>query len=197
MNNSIKTKIIDEFTSIYMNKIKKSWRLLLAIGIFFIVVGSISIFKSLITTIVSIYILGFVLLFSGIGYTIYSFRFWKDNWPKFYQYFILSIVYLAAGIILIQDPIRSSFPLTIFIAIFYMFVGLWRCLTAFQSKMPKSMLELLGGILAFIFGFLIWMKWPTSSLWVIGLFVGIDILLTGIYFVTLSLFARKLILAGD
>ncbi len=192
----MESKIINDFNPVYISKIKKGWRWLLAMGISFIIIGGISIFKFLTTTIVSLYILGFVIMFSGIGYAIYSFKFWKYNWAKFSQYLILGIIYIVASFVIIQDPLRSAFPITIFIAVFYMVVGVWRTISSFRFRLPRAFLEFLGGIIALIFGILIWLEWPSSSLWVIGLFVGIDIILTGIYFTALSLFAKKLITSG-
>jgi uncharacterized membrane protein HdeD (DUF308 family) len=41
-------------------------------------------------------------------------------------------------------------------------------------------------------GIMIWRQWPYSGLWVIGLFVGIEMLLNGWSLVMLSLTGRKL-----
>ena len=40
-------------------------------------------------------------------------------------------------------------------------------------------------------GALIWEQWPEAALWVIGLFVGIDLIFTGWTWVMLSLAVRK------
>jgi uncharacterized membrane protein HdeD (DUF308 family) len=49
---------------------------------------------------------------------------------------------------------------------------------------------LLNGVVNLILGVLIWRKWPESSLWVIGLFLGIDLLFHGWSCVILALTAR-------
>ena len=38
---------------------------------------------------------------------------------------------------------------------------------------------LLNGIITLVLGILIWQEWPQAAYWVIGLFVGIDMLLDG------------------
>jgi len=38
---------------------------------------------------------------------------------------------------------------------------------------------LAGGAINLILGILIWQQWPEAALWVIGLFVGIDLIFTG------------------
>jgi uncharacterized membrane protein HdeD (DUF308 family) len=41
-------------------------------------------------------------------------------------------------------------------------------------------------------GVLIWAHWPASAFWVIGLFIGVDLLLTGWWFITLTLLSRRI-----
>jgi uncharacterized membrane protein HdeD (DUF308 family) len=46
---------------------------------------------------------------------------------------------------------------------------------------------LLGGLIDVLLGVLIWMQWPLSGLWVIGLFVGISMIYNGWTWVLLGL----------
>ena len=55
---------------------------------------------------------------------------------------------------------------------------------------------LIGGIINLTLGIMIWMQWPEASLWVIGLFIGIDLIFTGWTWVMLALSVRKLGLPG-
>ena len=43
-----------------------------------------------------------------------------------------------------------------------------------------------------LLGILIWVQWPVSGLWVIGLFVGIDMIFAGTWLTMLALTARRL-----
>jgi uncharacterized membrane protein HdeD (DUF308 family) len=49
---------------------------------------------------------------------------------------------------------------------------------------------LLNGVVDLFLGVFIWREWPGSSLWVIGLFVGIDLLLHGWSWIFLALSAK-------
>jgi uncharacterized membrane protein HdeD (DUF308 family) len=51
---------------------------------------------------------------------------------------------------------------------------------------------LAGGIIDLILGVLIWQEWPASALWVISLFVGIDLLFRGINWIALGVALRSL-----
>lgn len=184
--------LVSKFNPFYLGKIKKSWQWLMAIGISLLALGSIAIIKSITTTLVSLYIVGFILFGTGIAYLLYCFKFWWTNWVKFSQYFLLGLLYFIAGLLIMNDPLGTAFPLTAFLAVFYMFIGVWRLIMAFQFPLPRSAVEMFVGILNLILGILIWRHWPSASLWVIGLFVGIDIIFIGVFFISLSLFAKSL-----
>ena len=49
---------------------------------------------------------------------------------------------------------------------------------------------LLNGVVSVILGAGIWREWPLSGLWVIGLFVGIEMLFGGLSWVMLGLAVR-------
>ena len=51
---------------------------------------------------------------------------------------------------------------------------------------------LFNGIITLILGIIIWRQWPVSGLWVIGLFIGIDLIISGWAWVMLSFAARQI-----
>ena len=56
---------------------------------------------------------------------------------------------------------------------------------------------LVSGIITLLLGLMIWNEWPLSGVWVIGLFVGIDMFFYGGWFVSLALAVRTLGRAQD
>jgi uncharacterized membrane protein HdeD (DUF308 family) len=53
---------------------------------------------------------------------------------------------------------------------------------------------LVSSLFAVILG-VIWIIWPVTAAWVLGLFVGLDILITGVILISLALSFRKKSLA--
>ena len=49
----------------------------------------------------------------------------------------------------------------------------------------------MNGTITLLLGLLIQKQWPLSGLWVIGLFVGIDLIFNGWAWIALSLVLRK------
>jgi uncharacterized membrane protein HdeD (DUF308 family) len=78
------------------------------------------------------------------------------------------------------------------IAMFLVFEGVFRIVAALVARYPHSGWVLFNGVITLLLGVMIWRRWPYSGLWVIGLFVGIEMLLNGWSLVMLSLAGRKL-----
>ena len=49
-----------------------------------------------------------------------------------------------------------------------------------------------GGVLNLVLGLMIWQQWPVSGFWVIGLFVGIDMIFNGWTWIMLALRLKQL-----
>jgi len=72
--------------------------------------------------------------------------------------------------------------------------GVCEIVTYFRLKNEQaSGWMLFNGIVALILGALIWLHWPSSSVWAIGTLVGVNLLLTGITRLMVGLTGRRLI----
>jgi uncharacterized membrane protein HdeD (DUF308 family) len=65
--------------------------------------------------------------------------------------------------------------------------GLFRIILALSERFQGRWWVLVNGIVTLVLGILIWREWPESALWVIGLFVGIDMLFAGWSWVMLAM----------
>lgn len=71
--------------------------------------------------------------------------------------------------------------------------GVFEVITAFQIRPePNWGWTLFSGMMLIILGILILYKWPFSAAWVLGLFAGINFLLTGVWMIALSLPSRRI-----
>jgi uncharacterized membrane protein HdeD (DUF308 family) len=86
----------------------------------------------------------------------------------------------------------TAVALTLLIAMFLVFSGIFRIVVAVIVRFQNWGWLLLSGAINLLLGISIWQEWPLSGLWVIGLFVGIDMILNGVSLVMLGLKARKL-----
>jgi len=75
-------------------------------------------------------------------------------------------------------------------AMFFMIAGLFRIVTALLMRYPHWGWVLLNGLITFVLGVLIWRQMPGAALWIIGMFVGIDLIFVGWSWVMLALALR-------
>ncbi len=94
---------------------------------------------------------------------------------------------------MLTDPLLASATLTLMIAWALLFIGFMRIIAAFQMKgMPGWVWTLIGGIAAIVLGVMIMNRWPVSGLWVIGMFVAIELIFNGWGMVMAALAVRNL-----
>jgi uncharacterized membrane protein HdeD (DUF308 family) len=78
------------------------------------------------------------------------------------------------------------------IALFLIIGGVFRMVVAFAVQFHNRPWLFLHGAIDVLLGILIWRQWPLSGLWVIGLFVGIDMIFNGWSLIMLGLAAKRL-----
>lgn len=174
-----------------LSSFSKKWGWVLAFGVALVALGIFAISYSCVATIISVMFLGIVLVASGIVILIESFQFWWKKWGGFFTHFLMGILYLIAGAMLIKTPTVGSISLTLILAIFYIFLGISRITYALTYDLPSKGWRLFNGIITLLLGILILMKWPMSGLFIIGLFVGIDLFITGWVYIMVALSARR------
>lgn len=153
------------------------------------VLGAAAIATSTVVTVASMVFLGALLLIGGalqIGYT-FSVR----NWSGFFLSLLAGILYAVVGFLLIAHPTAGALSLTLLLAAFYIVGGIFRIVGALATRFEHWGWALFSGIVTLILGLLIWTGWPATGLWVFGLFIGIDLLVYGWFWVMLALAARK------
>jgi uncharacterized membrane protein HdeD (DUF308 family) len=118
--------------------------------------------------------------------------FWHKRWAGFFLDLLTGVLYVVAGWMMVNNPQESALLLTLLIAMFLVFEGVFRIVAALAVRYPHWGSVLLNGVISLLLGLLIWRRWPVSGLWVIGLFVGIEMLLNGWSLVMLSMTGRNL-----
>jgi uncharacterized membrane protein HdeD (DUF308 family) len=161
----------------------------LALGILLIIGGTLAIIYDVAATMLSVLFFGWLLIIVGAIEAIQSF--WQPRWGGFFLHLIVGILAVVVGFHLVSSPIQGALILTLIMAIYFMVIGIIRIITAIAMRFPGWGWVLFSGIVTFILGILIKSQWPTTGLWVIGLFIGIDLIFSGWAYVMLSLAAGK------
>lgn len=169
--------------------VREHWGWFLALGILLIVLGLGVIGSSFIATLFSVVILGIFLLGAGIVQIVQAFL--ARKWTGLFLSLLLGCLYLITGFLCVTRPGVAAISITLWIAALLFVAGLFRMLTALILRFDQWGWVFFNGLVTFILGALIYADWPVSGLWVIGLFVGVDLILSGWSWVVLSTTARK------
>jgi uncharacterized membrane protein HdeD (DUF308 family) len=171
----------------------RSFRLwFLLLGIAMVVVGTFAIGWACLATVsvAATWLFGFLLLASGIAEIIHSF--WIGRWSGMLVHLLMGVLYTFVGFLIIDHPLSATAQLTLLIAIFLMVGGIFRIVMSVSERFAGWGWVLLNGAVAFMLGLMIYKQWPVSSLWVIGLFVGIELIFNGFAWIMLWLGLRRL-----
>jgi uncharacterized membrane protein HdeD (DUF308 family) len=168
----------------------KGWGWLLALGIISIILGTIGLGMTAMLSVVTVIFFGALLLVGGVIQLIDAFK--HAGWKSTFWHVLIALLYIVGGIILVGDPVGGSVALTLVVAVMLIASGVSRAIMAFQARgMPGWGWLLFGAILSVVLGLMILERWPVSGLWVIGLFVAIELLINGWSCVIMALVGRR------
>ncbi len=173
-----------------LGEMQHKWGWLLALGILFVVLGTVGLGMTFAITMASMLFFGFLMLFAGAFQFFYAFQ--CKGWKSIILHILAAAAYLIGGLVIINDPMLASALITIVIAVVFMMVGSMRIVMALQMRaMQGWWLTLIAGIVSVIFGGMIMTAWPVSGMWLIGLLIAIDLIIHGWGFVVMALAAKN------
>lgn len=173
-----------------VHDLKANWGWFLALGILLIVAGTAAIGLAVLTTVLAVLTIG-VLALMASGAEIAS-AVWSRKWEGTLVHILIGVLYGVFGFLLITKPEKAAAALTLIMAAVFLVGGFFRIALAFTLQFHHWGWAVFGGAVSVLLGLLIWQDWPDSAAWVIGLFVGIDLLVTGWTWVILALGLRGL-----
>jgi uncharacterized membrane protein HdeD (DUF308 family) len=173
-----------------LEAIRGNWGWLLALGIVLVVVGTGAVAAPWVASLASAVAFGVLLLMGGTAQLVGAF--WTRDWSGFFLSLLIGILYVVLGVLFLRDPGDALLAMTLLLACVLMVGGLFRIIGSLMFQFPHWGWVLIGGIINLVLGILIWQQWPVSGLWVIGLFVGIDLIFTGWTWVMLAIAIKNL-----
>ena len=172
-------------------EIKKSTNWIIFLSIALIVLGALAIISPVIASAFFTAMMGWIALVSGIVMVIQSFR--SHPVRGFWLNLITGIFYAIAGLYILFNLGAALLALTLAFGILFIVEGIFTIVMGFTQKVGRSMswLVVLNGMVTLILGIMVLNRWPVSALWLIGLYVGISLLFSGISLLAAALAARK------
>jgi uncharacterized membrane protein HdeD (DUF308 family) len=172
------------------HEIVQYWGWFLAFGIVVLALGVAAVVRSVAATVVSMLFFGWLLvLASGIEI---AQAVMVGHWAGFFQHLLAAILFGVAGLLLVMRPVISAEVITVFMAMFFLVGGLFQIIGSIAVALPGWGWQVADGLITLALGLLVLAQWPVSGLWVIGLFVGIDLIFYGGAWIALALALRAM-----
>jgi uncharacterized membrane protein HdeD (DUF308 family) len=170
--------------------LRRVWWLFFALGLVSIAVGFLAISSRYIvlTTWATVVFFGALLLVAGITEVVQAVM--VRNWRGFALHLLAAALYLLTGLFMLEDPERAATVLTLLIGASFLVGGVLRIVFSLVEQFHAWAWVVLHGVIDLILGGIILSGWPESSLWVIGLLLGIDLIFHGWSWVILALTVR-------
>lgn len=169
-------------------QLPRKWKSLLVLGIVLILAGVVALVASFGATLASVLAFGWLLLVTGGMEAVYAFQ--QDRWSGTLLHVVNGVLSVVAGLLLLVHPGAGALVLTLLMAMFFLIGGLFRIIASLVTRLPHRGWVALSGVVTLLLGLFIWRQLPGAAVWVIGTFVGVDMILIGWSWVMVALVAR-------
>jgi uncharacterized membrane protein HdeD (DUF308 family) len=173
-----------------LQALRGAWLCFLSLGIALIVLGVLALSFPAVATEAVVLFTG-ILLICGAGVEMAS-AFWSRRWSGLFLHLLCGLLYLFAGVIFLDRPGEGAEFYTLMLAIFFVAGGVIRIVLALERRFSGWGWTVVSGIIALVLGIMIWRRLPGVAFWVIGTFVGIDLLFNGWSWIMLALAVRTI-----
>ncbi|BCJ90981.1 hypothetical protein IZ6_17160 [Terrihabitans soli] len=170
--------------------VRANWGWFLILGIALTIAGAFAILLPVYSTLATSLFLGVILIVAGIFQIFHAFR--VKTWHGFFWDLAIGIVQIVGGAIIYMNPFAGAITITALIAGVFLAQGVTQLLLAFKVRPHDGWVWLLSsGLLALIIAFMLFARFPASSLTTPGVLAGISILFSGLSYIMIALAARK------
>ncbi|WP_407178991.1 HdeD family acid-resistance protein [Bradyrhizobium sp. STM 3562] len=158
---------------------------IIALGIVYVVAGFFALGSMMLATVASVFVVGVMMIIAGIAEVFNAFQI--KTWGKFLLWALLGVLYIIAGFITFENPIFAAVVLTLLLGASLVASGVVRLYLAFNMKREAPwVLVAISGVITLLLGLLILARWPVNSVYILGLFLGIDLIVAGISWIGLG-----------
>lgn len=172
------------------DELQRGWRYLMGAGVLVAILGVFAIFAPYVTGVALTLILGALLVIGGIVHVAHAFS--AQGWTGAVWQIVLAIVYVVAGILLLANPVLGLTTLTILLIAYFAVEGIVEVVIGLKMRPePQWGWMLASGVISLLAAGLLWVGFPSTALWAVGLLFGVSLLSTGLSMVFVANSGRK------
>ena len=177
-------------TTLHLAPLRRRWGWIAALGVVYFVAGWIALGSVVLATVVSVWLVGLMMIAAGVGEVIGAFRI--SGWGKAMLWAAIGLLYILSGAVTIMNPLLAAVVLTFVLGITLVASGVVRLIVAIGLRGEKSSgWVALSAAVTILLGLMILFRWPVSSLYVLGVFMAIDLIVAGVGWISLAFELRR------
>jgi uncharacterized membrane protein HdeD (DUF308 family) len=176
--------------------LRAKWGWIVALGTIYVLAGLIALYSVVTATVVSVFVVGIMMLIAGAAEVINAFQ--VKSWGKFLLWILLGLMYIVAGVVTFENPLLAAAVLTLALGAALVASGIMRIILAFNMKEGTPWIGVVfSGVITLLLGLIILAHWPVSGLYVLGLFLGIDLVFAGVGWIGVGVGLKRLAFEGE
>lgn len=169
-------------------EVHRNWGWYLALGVFLVMVGCCAIAAPMFASLEGTLVFGWLLIASGLAQLLGAAG--SRRLGGYFLNLLGGVFAFVVGVMTLRHPGAMDLALTMLIATYLLVVGIFRVLGAVGTRFYGWGLALAGGLLSLALGAYIYATLPIAKFWVIGTFIGVEILSHGWTWIFLALAMR-------
>ena len=173
-----------------LDELRKRWCWIVSLGFVLALLGTVALGSAASVTLATTVFFGWLMIVGGLLQATHAVA--TRGWAGFFIDLLAGLLSLVVGIMVVAHPAATAITLTLLIAVFLIFSGLFRITIALTIRFHNSIWLVLHGLVNLALGIMIWQQWPLDGIVVIGMFVGIDMLFNGLSILMLGLAVKNL-----
>ena len=170
--------------------LRAKWGWVVALGVVYLITGFVALGSVVLATVASVLVVGVMMIIAGVAEVINAFQ--LKSWSRFLLWALLGLLYIVAGFMAFENPVFAAVVLTLVLGVSLFASGAMRIFLAFSMKRETPWVWVaISGAITLLLGLLILARWPVNSVYILGLFLGIDLIFAGASWLGIGLGLRR------
>ncbi|MGV8936240.1 MAG: HdeD family acid-resistance protein [Allorhizobium sp.] len=182
--------MLDDFKPAAIPVLSEKWGWFAALGLILMICGMVAFANLMVATVISVYFLGALMIFGGFLHLVHAFQ--VKGWERALFWALSGVLYTLAGAMTFQNPLLTSAILTLLIGMALIVAGGFRLWLGFTLKNMRGWGWIVfSGAVTALAGVVVAIGWPVNSLWILGMFLSVDLFLQGSTLLAFAIALRR------
>lgn len=174
---------------LHAQHIRRKWGWIVALGVLMLIGGVFALYDVTTATLVTVLYVGAAMLVAGAMEIVTAVQI--RPWTRALLWGAIGVATMIAGFLTFRDPLLAAVSFTAFVGFALIIAGAFRLVLAYHIRdVGPWGLVALSGLISIVLGGMIVAQWPYSGLYVLGLFLAVNLIFEGVGWITVGLSAK-------